>query len=331
MKAAYVQKYGRHEPLVIGEVPPPVLQENEILINVHAASLNPIDYKIRNGMLRPIRSYNFPLVLGHDCAGVIVDVGMKVTKFKKGDAVFARPQKIGTLAELIAVPENEVAKKPSNISFEEAATLPLVGLTSWQALVGTANLQKGQKVFIPAGSGGVGSFAIQLAKHLGAEVWSTTSAKNADFVKSFGADHVLDYRTPDFESSIKNMNVVFDTLGGESLNKSFSMLKPGGWLISIAGLPDLKTAKDLNLGLFKSALLGIVGILPNLKAKTHKCHYRFLFMKPNGEQLSQIAKLVEAQVVKPVIDKVFSFQDCQSAIEYLETGRARGKVVVKIS
>jgi alcohol dehydrogenase len=332
MRAAFISKYGHDEKLVFGDFDMPTLGESDVLVEIFAASLNPIDFKIRDGKLKFLRSYSFPFILGQDLAGVISEVGSKVTRFKKGDKVYSRPQngRTGSLAQYIAIDENELALMPSNLNFCEAASLPLVGLTSWQGLLDVAGLKSGDRVFIPAGSGGIGTFAIQLARHLGAHVMTSTSTGNIDFVRSLGADEVIDYKTQKFEDVLKNIDIVFDTLGGEALYQSFQILRPGGWVVSISGDPDQRLAKEMNLNFLKSLVLRGVGLKANRLAKKAGVHYRFIFMKPSGDQLAQIARLVEDGKIKPIIDKVFSFQDSQRALDYLESGHARGKVVIKI-
>lgn len=332
MKAAFINKYGSDEKMHLGDFPKPVAKEHEVLIQVKAASVNPIDFKVKAGMLKFLRKYSFPLILGHDLSGEVVEIGPKVTKFKKGDLVFSRPGNsgIGGFAEYIAVNEDEVALKPTNISFEEAASLPLVALTTWQAF-DAANVKKGDKILIQAGAGGVGTFAIQLAKVRGAEVWTTTSEKNEALVKSLGADHVVNYRKEHPWEVLNNMNFVFDTLGGDDLFKIFNVVKPGGWVVSISGLPDGETAKDMDLGLFKKFVLRLVGLKANLSAALKKNHYKFLFMKPNGAQLTEIKNLVEQGKIRPIIDSVFPLSDVQKALEHSESGRARGKIVIKIT
>jgi len=206
MKAFTISRYNKEDSLQLVDLPEPILKENEILVEIHSASVNQLDAKIKTGEFKLLLPYKFPLVLGHDVAGIIIKVGSNVTQFKVGDEVFARPAdfKIGTFAEYIAIHENDVALKPKNISMEQAASIPLVALTVWQAFVEKAKLKKGQKVFIQAGSGGVGTIAIQLAKHLGATVATTTSADNFELVKNLGADIVIDYKTQDFETVLKN-------------------------------------------------------------------------------------------------------------------------------
>lgn len=332
MIAAFIEKYGQHELLKIGNLPEPKPRAQDVLVQIHAASVNPVDFKLRDGKLRFLRPYRFPLILGHDGSGEIIQIGEKVTKFKVGDRIFFRPRngRIGTFAEFIAIDENEVALMPENLNFQEAASIPLVGLTSWQALLEVAKLKAGQKILIQAGSGGIGTFAIQLAKYIGAEVWTTTSAKNADFVKSLGADHIINYQKEKFEDVLSDMDVVFDTLGGESLDKAFSVIKPGGWVVSISGTPDYRTGQDMGLSFWKSLVLGAVGFSVNAKAKKAGANYRFVFMKARGDQLSQISHLIAKGMIKPVVDHVFPLSEAQAALATSESGRARGKIIVGV-
>lgn len=257
MKAAFITKYGHDQKLVFGDLQAPVCGDTDVLVEIHATSLNPIDFKIRDGKIKFLRAYSFPLILGHDVAGVVVAVGSKVTGFKKGDRVYSRPRngRTGSLAQMIAIDETELALMPKDATFEEAASLPLVGLTSMQALVDIAGMKKGDRVFIQAGSGGVGSFAIQYAKHVGAHVITTTSSRNVEFVRSLGADEVIDYTTRKFEDVLKNVDIVFDTLGGDALYKSFQILRPGGWVVSISGDPDQHLADDMKLNFIKREIL----------------------------------------------------------------------------
>jgi alcohol dehydrogenase len=316
-------------------------------VKIHAASVNPIDFKLRDGKLRLLRPYRFPLILGHDCAGEVVQIGEKVTQFKVGDRIFSRPRngRIGTFAEFIAIDQNEVAVMPLNLNYHEAASLPLVALTSWQALVDVAQLKPRQKILIQAGSGGIGTFAIQLAKHIGAEVWTTTSGKNLEFVKSLGADHIINVSVRFWPSCVErmqllgalrfcrrvnNLDVIFDTLGGESLGKSFRITRPNGWVVSISGSPDYRTAKELRLDIMRSLLLGMAGLRVNSRARRAGVNYRFIFMKPLGEELAQIAVLVAKGVIRPVVDRIVPISECQSAIEYSASGRARGKIVISV-
>jgi len=331
MKAFILDRYGKDERLRLGDVPEPDLGDRDILVRVHAASVNPLDSKIKDGEFKLILPYRLPLVMGNDVAGVVVRAGAKVERFKTGDEVYARPGKdrIGTFAELIAIDEADVALKPRNLTMEEAASVPLVALTAWQALVEIAGLKKGQKILIHAGSGGVGSLAIQLAKHLGATVATTTSAANVDMVKNLGADIVVDYRKDDFEQRLTGYDVVLNSLGKDTLKKSVSVLKPGGKLISISGPPDADFAKANGLGQVLQHGMRLLSLGIRHKAKRRGASYSFLFMRASGEQLRQITAMIEAGSIRPVIDRVFPFEETNEALAYSETGRAKGKIVIK--
>ncbi|MGR4865327.1 NADP-dependent oxidoreductase [Caulobacter sp. LARHSG274] len=332
MKAFILDRYGKTAALRLGEAPEPKLQDDDILVEVHAAALNLLDVKIRNGEFKPILPYRPPFILGHDVAGKVVRVGAKVAAFKVGDEIYARPRdgRIGAFAEFIAINEADAAHKPRNISMEEAASIPLVGLTAWQALVERAKLQKGQKVLIQAGSGGVGTFAIQLAKHLGARVATTTSTANIELVRSFGADVVIDYRKADFEKVLSDYDVVLNSLDGQALEKSLDVLKPGGQLISISGPPDPQYGKEAGLNGILRLVMGLLSRGIRNKAKARGASYAFLFMRASGQQLGQIAALIEAGAIRPVVDRVYPFQALNEAMAYIETGRAKGKVVIKV-
>lgn len=332
MKAFVLDRYGKKETLRAAEVPEPVLRDDEVLIEVHATALNLLDVKLRNGEFKLILPYRTPFILGHDVAGVVIGVGSRVRQFKLGDEVYARPDdfRIGTFAERIAVREDSVAIKPKNISMEEAASIPLVGLTAWQALVERAKLKKGQKVFIQAGSGGVGTFAIQLAKYLGATVATTTSAGNTALVKGLGADVIVDYRKDHFEERLSGYDVVLNSQDGKTLSKSLGVLKPGGHLISISGPPDPQFARDIKANWLVQQVMRALSFGVRRQAKRLKVGYSFLFMKSSGNQLRQITPLIESGAIRPVIDKVFPFDATNEALAYVESGRAKGKVVIKL-
>ncbi|MGA7524891.1 MAG: NADP-dependent oxidoreductase [Acidobacteriaceae bacterium] len=332
MKAFIIDRYGKREPGRIGETPDPELREKDVLVQVHAAGVNPLDSKIRDGEFKLVLPYRLPLILGNDVAGVVLRVGSRVRRFKIGDEVYARPpaDRIGSFAELISMDEDAVAIMPRNLSMEEAASVPLVGLTAWQALVGKANLKKGQKVLIHAGSGGVGIFAIQLAKHLGATVATTTSTANVAWVKSLGADVVVDYKTTQFENVLHDYDVVLNSLGTDMLNKSLKVLKPGGKLISISGPPDPDFAKEQGLSWFLKLVMTLLSYGIRKKAKRHRARYSFLFMTANGGQLREIGSLIDSGIIRPVVERVFPFESTNEALAYVETGRAKGKVVVKV-
>ncbi len=332
MKAFIIDKYKSKDGGRIADMPEPEVRPSDVLVRVHAAGVNVLDSKIRTGEFKLILPYRFPLILGNDAAGVVVKVGSKVQRFKVGDEVYARPDKdrIGSFAEFIAMDENDVAIKPKSLSMEEAASIPLVGLTAWQALVELADLKTGQQVFIQAGSGGVGTYAIQLAKHLGATVATTTSAANAELVKSLGADVVIDYKKDDFETILKDYDVVLNSQDGKTLQKSLRILKPGGKLISITGPPDAAFAKELDAPWYVEVLMSALSAGVRRKARRLKVGYSFLFMQANGRQLDRITSLIDAGTIRPVMDKVFPFEATKEALAYIETARAKGKVVVKV-
>ena len=332
MKAFVVDRYGKQERLRAADVPEPDVQEEDVLIQVHATAVNQLDSKLRNGEFKLILPYRPPFILGHDVAGVVVRVGPRVRQFKVGDEVYARPDdfRIGTFAELIAVKEDSVAIKPKNITMEEAASLPLVSLTAWQALVEKARLKKGQMVFIQAGSGGVGTFAIQLAKHLGATVATTTSAGNMALVKSLGADVVIDYKQDAFEERLSGYDVVLNSQDGKTLAKSLGVLQAGGHLISISGPPDPQFAEDTKAPWLVKQVMRALSWGARRQAQHLKVSYTFLFMKASGSQLRQITPLIESGAIRPVIDKVFPFESTNEAMAYVESGRAKGKVVIKV-
>lgn len=330
MKAFILDRYGKTVSLRMGEMPEPEIREDDVLVEVHAAGVNVLDSKIRNGEFKLLLPYRLPLVLGNDVAGVVVRVGPKVLRFKPGDEVYARPDtaRIGAFAELIAMNEDAVAHRPKALSMEEAASLPLVALTAWQVLVERANLKKGQKVLIHAGSGGVGTVAIQLAKHLGAFVATTTSAANADWVKRLGADVVVDYGKEDFEQVLQDYDVVLNSLGAEVLEKSLRVLKPGGKLISISGPPDTDFAKEIGASWFLRQVMRLLSYRIRKQARRHGASYSFLFMRASGNQLREIGALVDSGAIVPVVDRIFPFASTNEAMAYVDKGRAKGKVVV---
>lgn len=332
MKALILKKYGGPDQVVFADIPKPALKPDEILVRVHAVGLNPIDNMIPKGSFKPILRFQLPATLGSDLAGVVVETGSRVTSFKAGDAVFASifDLGIGSLAEFAVVPESAAAPKPSNLDFVQAASIPMVGLTVWQALKERARVKPGQKVFVPAGSGGIGTFAIQLAKHLGAKVGTTTSTANVDLVRSLGADEVIDYKKQEFEHLLRDYDVVLGTIKGDTLEKSLRILRPNSRIVSLIGPPDMAFARARGMNFFMKFVFGLLsgGIIRG--AKKRGAEYSFLFVHPDGGQLAEIGKLIEAGKIRPVIDKVFPFSEAKEALSYLEKGRARGKVVVQM-
>jgi NADPH:quinone reductase-like Zn-dependent oxidoreductase len=332
MKAFIVDRYGGADRVRASDMPDPGVGEDDVLVQIHAAGVNPLDFKIRNGEFKLLLRYRLPLILGHDVAGVVVRVGSGVRRFKPGDQVYARPAdgRIGAFAELIAIKEDDVAVKPKALTMEEAASIPLVGLTAWQALIERANLKQGQKGLIHAGSGGVGTFAIQLAKHVGATVATTTSSANVDLVRSLGADVVIDYKKDDFAHVLRDYDVVLNSVDKVTLEKSLRVLKPGGQLISISGPPDAAFARSIGASWVLRMIIRALSYGITAKAKRHHAHYSFLFMRANGDQLTEITALIDDGIIRPVVDRVFPFASTKEAMAYVEAGRAKGKVVVSL-
>ncbi|MGW2259905.1 NADP-dependent oxidoreductase [Streptomyces sp. NPDC001780] len=334
MKAFMVEKYGGQAGMRAAELPAPQVGADDVLVKIHAAGVNPLDLRIRNGDFKTFLPYRLPLILGNDLAGTVVRVGPAVTRFAVGDEVYARPDKdrIGTFAELIAVHQDDLAPKPAMLTMAEAASLPLVALTAWQALVERAHVQPGQKVLIHAGAGGLGSIAVQLAKVLGAHVATTVSTAKVDLAKDLGADIVVDYRTQDFEEVLDGYDVVLDSLGGENLAKSLRVLKPGGTAISVAGPPDPAFARERGLNPVLRLAMTALSAKTRRQAKRLGVTYSFLFMKASGDQLRELTPLIDAGKIRPVVDRVFPFDETLQAMEYVEKGRAKaGKVVVSLT
>jgi NADPH:quinone reductase-like Zn-dependent oxidoreductase len=332
MRALIFKRYGGPKHLAFADIPRPVPKPDEILVQVYAAGLNPIDNMIPKGTFKPILHFQLPATLGSDLAGVVAEVGNRVTRFKPGDAVFASVFDLGTgsLAEFAIVPEKAAAFKPANLDFVQAASIPMVGLTSWQALKERAQIKPGQKVFIPAGSGGIGTFAIQLAKHLGAKVGTTTSTGNVELVRNLGADEVIDYKKQEFEEVLRNYDAVLGTVRGDSIKKSLRILKPRSKVVSLIGPPDAAFARSRGMNLFMELVFGLLSGNIIRRAKKKGAGYSFLFVRPDGGQLAVIGELLEAGNIRPVIDRVFPFDQAKEALAYLEQGRAKGKVVVQM-
>ncbi|WP_455834369.1 NADP-dependent oxidoreductase [Pseudarthrobacter siccitolerans] len=331
MKAFVITKYG--EPLREADVAEPTMGEGDVLVQVQAAGLNQLDEKIRRGEFKQILPYKLQLILGNDAAGTVLRVGDKVRRFKPGDEVYGRPAKdrMGTFAERIAVAEEDLALKPASASMAEAGSLPLVALTAWQALVEQGNVRPGQKVLIHAGAGGVGSIAIQLAKHLGATVATTASGSNAAFVRELGADVVIDYRNEDFEQHLSGYDLVLDSLGGANLEKSLRVLKPGGKAIGISGPPDPEFARKEGLNPVLRLAVTLLSSRIRRQARKLGVSYEFLFMRASGDQLRRIAALVDNSVLRPVVGRVFDFAQTPQALQSLADGGIRGKAVLTVS
>ncbi len=332
MKALTFKRYGKSPDIGLADVPRPTLKADELLIQVHAASVNPVDNMILTGMFKPVLHFQLPATLGSDLSGVVIEVGSGVTRFKPGDAVFANIFDLGTgaIAEFAVVPERLAAPKPAHLDFVQAASIPMVGLTSWQALKERAHLRAGQKVFIPAGSGGIGTFAIQLAKHLGAHVGTSTSTGNVELVRRLGADEVIDYKKQEFEKVLSGYDAVLGTVKGDAIEKSLGILKPGGAIISLVGPLDAAFARARRLNFVLTFVFGLMSRKIMRLAKKRDVTYAFLFARPDGAQLSEIGELLATERIRPVIDKVFPFEQAKDALAYLAEGHAKGKVVIKI-
>ena len=333
MKALTFQRYGKSPGIALTDVPRPAIKADELLVKVHAASLNPIDNMIPSGMFKPVLRFQLPAIMGSDLAGVVTEVGRNVTRFKPGDAIFASifDLGMGAIAEFAVVPEHAAALKPANLDFVQAASIPMVALTSWQALKERANLQAGQKVFIPAGSGGIGTLGIQLAKQLGATVATTTSTGNVELVRRLGADVVVDYKKQDFEHVLHGYDAVLGTVKGDTIEKSLAILKPGGRIVSLVGPLDAAFARKKQLNVLLTFVFGLMSRKIMRLASKRDASYAFMFVRPDGSQLGQIGQLLADERIQPVIDKVFPFDQAKEALAYLAQGRAKGKVVVKMS
>lgn len=334
MRALLLTRYGGPAAAELREVARPEPGPGTVLIRVCAAGLNPVDYKIRQGMLKPVQRFALPVVMGNELAGVVEANGEGAVQFAVGDRVFARMPKetMGAFADYAVAPEVLLARMPASLDFEEAAGVPLAGLTALQALRDELHLSAGSCVFIPGGAGGVGTFAIQLAKWLGAKVITTASPRGRALVARLGADLVIDYTTQRFEDHVRDVDGVFDLIGGETLNTSFGVVKRGGTVVSIAGLPEPQTArKDLGRGAGLEVLFWFASFGLRARARKHGVHYRYLFMHPSGTELAELARLIDDGKLEPITDRVFPFADIGQAFAYLESGRAKGKVVVRMS
>ena len=327
MKALQLIKYGEiKDSLAFNDISKPNIQANDVLIEIKAAAINPIDKSIILGNLQSLLPIPIPSTLAYDVSGIVVATGYKVSNFEIGDLVYSRvPQEqMGTLAEYVAVTSSAVSKKPGNISFEEAASIPLAGLTALQSLE-YAGIKENDKVLIHAGSGGVGSFAIQYAKTKGAYVYTTTSTTNVQWVKALGADRVIDYKTEDYKSIVKDADIVFDTLGQNYTAEAFEVVKLGGKVVSVVGPLDEDSAKMFGMADYK--LPEDIATLSSVKGAS----YKFIFMHPNGAHLEAIKSLIEDEKIKPIIDTIYPFSESIDAFSHLASGRAKGKIVIKIN
>lgn len=330
MKAAFINEYGSFDKVVIGEMAMPIITEHEILVEMKAASINPIDWKIVKGGLKFLTKPQFPLILGSDGAGIIVDIGSKVSNFKLGDEVFFRCDKnnIGTYAEYLAIPEELTALKPKNMNFEEAASIPLVGLTTYQALIEKGGLTKNQKILIHAGAGGVGTFAIQFAKAHGAHVATTASRKRNELLKDLGADQIIDYRTQQIENELSDIDIVYNTLGDSVLTSSYQTLNPEGVVVNILGMPDPESIAKYTSNPIPKWASQCIHWIKQKKASKYNAVYKHHLMYANGKQLGEIAKLIEANKIRAVIDSTYPLEKIKEAFKHSENGHTQGKIII---
>lgn len=332
MRAFVVTRYGK-DGVRADDVPSPHVGDRDVLVKVVAASINPLDRMVRDGEFKQLLKYKTPFVLGHDVAGVITEVGSQVRTFKVGDEVYSRPRdlRIGTFAQYIAINEDDVALKPANLSLPEAAAVPLVALAAWQILVERANVQPGQRILVHAGAGGLGSTVVQLAKHLGMHVAATASGAKAQFVRDLGADFVVDYTKQDFAQILSGYDLVVDSLGGENLLKSLTVLKPGGLALGVSGPPDAGFAKQVGAPKPFEFVLSFLSRKVRRAATKLGVRYEFFFMHASGAQLRELAALYESGTLRPIIDTTFPFDQTLEALAFSEAGKAKaGKVVVVV-
>jgi NADPH:quinone reductase-like Zn-dependent oxidoreductase len=334
MRALVLSGYGGPVCMTLTQVPQPAPRTNELLVRVHAAGLNPVDYKTRAGALKIIHKYPLPVVMGNEFAGVVEAAGGGATRFVKGDRVFARVDKktMGAFADYAVVHEDHAARMPASLHFTSAAAVPLAALTALQALRDELHLSAGDRIFIPGGAGGVGTFAIQLAKHFGAYVATTASPRGETLVKRLGADVIIDYQSERFEEKLSGYDCAFDLVGGDTLARLWPVLKRGGHVVSIAGMPEPMTAlKDLKAGYGLAALFWVASLTTRWRAARHGISYRYLFMHPSGADLAFLASLIDNKKFDVIIDRVFPFDEAKEAMAYLETGRAKGKVILAMN
>ena len=334
MKAFVLSAYGGPENTGMAEVPQPVPGAGEVLVRVHAAGLNPVDFKTRNGMLKVVQNYRLPIVMGNELAGVVQAVGPGVTRLAVGERVFARVDKaaMGAFAPFALVQEAHAAHMPAGLDFTAAAAVPLAALTALQALRDELQVGAGTRIFIPGGAGGVGTFAIQLAKHLGATVATTASPRGEALVRRMGADVVIDYTREPFESQLAGYDCALDLLGGDTLSRLFAVIKPGGKVVSVAGMPEPQTAtKDLGRGPGLAVLFWLASLPTRMRAARHQVRYRYLFMHPSADDLAHLAALIDKGRLQVVVDRVFPLEEARQAMAYVESGRAKGKVVLTMA
>jgi alcohol dehydrogenase len=332
MRALVLERYGGPAAAQLREVAQPTPRPGEVLLRVHAAGLNPVDYKIRSGQLRVVTRYPLPIVLGCELAGTVEACGFGATRFAAGERVFARVDKrtLGAFAEFVCVHQNLVARMPAALDFDAAAGIPLAGLTALQCLRDLLQVAPDQRIFIPGGAGGVGVFALQLAREFGATVATTASPRGEALVRRLGATVVIDYTRQRFETLLRDYDGALDLVGGDTLTRAFSVVRRGALVVSIAGVPEPQTARDMGRGRGLAALFWLASLGLRLRARRHGVRYRYLFMHPSGVELAFLAELVDAGRLAPVVDQVFPFEQIGAAFAHLEAGHAKGKVVVRM-
>ena len=333
MKAVQIDNYSKTiDSVKIREVSIPEIKPDEVLVRVKSVGINPVDNMITRGEVKLITPYSFPLTIGNELAGVIEKTGEKVTEFKEGDRVFSRlpTNKIGAFAEYIAINKKDLAKIPEYLSFNEAAAIPLTALTAYQAL-DILQVKSGETLFISGGSGGFGAMAVPLAKARGIKVITNGSLENKERVLALGAEQFLDYKTEDYVQLLHDVDGVIDTIGGKDTEKQFSILKQGGKLVSLKGMPNGRFAKKMGLPLWKQWVFGLAGRSFDNMAKKRNQEYHFIFVQSSGEQLSEIAKVLEENQIRPSIDSIYSFDDIAKALVKVDKGSSRGKTIVEIS
>jgi NADPH:quinone reductase-like Zn-dependent oxidoreductase len=328
MKAFVVEQYGKGG-LRAAHVPEPAVGPRDVLVRVCAAGVNPLDKMVRDGEFKLLLRYKTPFVLSHDVAGIVTRVGAEVRNYKVGDEVYSRPRdlRIGAFAEYIAIDQADVAPKPKSLTMQQAAALPLVALAAWQALVEVADVKPGQKVLVHAGAGGLGSTVVQLARHLGAYVATTARGNDEEKVRALGADEIIDYAKADFAELLTGYDVVLDSLGGDNLARSLTVLKPGGLALSVVGPPDAAFAEQIGQPLLKP-VMWLMSRRVRARARRLRVRYSFFFMWADGARLKALASLYDAGALRPVLDRTFPFDDTLDAMAYVEQGRAKGKIVV---
>ena len=333
MKVVQIDNYSKTiDSVKIREINIPEIKPDEVLVRVKSVGINPVDNMITRGEVKLITPYSFPLSIGNELAGVIEKTGEKVTEFKEGDRVFSRlpTNKIGAFAEYVAINKKDLAKIPEYLSFNEAAAIPLTALTAYQAL-DILQLKSGKTLFISGGSGGFGAMAVPLAKARGIKVITNGSLENKERVLALGAEQFLDYKTEDYAQLLHDVDGVIDTIGGKDTEKQFSILKQGGKLVSLKGMPNGRFAKKMGLPLWKQWVFGLAGRSFDNMAKKRNQEYHFIFVQSSGEQLSEIAKVLEENQIRPSIDSIYSFEDIAKALVKVDKGSSRGKTIVEIS